>query len=395
MIRELGRRILLGRSWLSLVTMLIGAVVAQAAGSAPNLAARERFIAIDNACGWPQMVQLPSGHLACMVWPYPTHSLTEGSAEVWRSVDKGRNWSRAGTPVPYEPTKNRMNHAVGLTSKGELLVLVSGWDHRQPIGWVQDPGDKRSVREINQGAQTLKPVPAVSSDEGLTWRQAPAIVDPEKPERNCTPFGRILPLPDGRLGVMLYSDEVAFFTSADDGRTWQKQGVLSRDNRRNETTWIRLANGDLYAASRSTEDRLLHGFRSKDLGKTWTFERELTLPMQHPADLTALPDGRILLGYGVRNDGRWGIEMRFGTPTAETWSPPMQLVDLEGSTDQPDEPTPARDGGYPTTVVLPDGMLVTAYYSRGVPAHQRYHVGVVRWRLPATAAPSFISQPKP
>jgi hypothetical protein len=62
---------------------------------------------------------------------------------------------------------------------------------------------------------------------------------------------------------------------------------------RGETTWIRLANGDLFAASRTTEAKdnymLLQGLRSKDNGATWTFEHDLTLTRQHPADLTALP----------------------------------------------------------------------------------------------------------
>ena len=47
-------------------------------------------------------------------------------------------------------------------------------------------------------------------------------------------------------------------------------------------------------------------------------------------------------------------------------------VNLEGTT----------DGGYPSTVQLPDGSLVTAYYSNGVTQHRRYHMGVVRWELP-------------
>jgi hypothetical protein len=56
------------------------------------------------------------------------------------------------------------------------------------------------------------------------------------------------------------------------------------------------------------------------------------------------------------------------------------LVDLEGSGEfqYPGAPT---DGGYPSTVLLADGTFVTAYYCRGIPAHQRYHMGVVRWRL--------------
>ena len=54
-------------------------------------------------------------------------------------------------------------------------------------------------------------------------------------------------------------------------------------------------------------------------------------------------------------------------------------MDLKGVPD----PTGAsrQDGGYPSTVELPDGTLVTAYYSNGIAQHRRYHMGVLRWRL--------------
>ncbi len=55
-------------------------------------------------------------------------------------------------------------------------------------------------------------------------------------------------------------------------------------------------------------------------------------------------------------------------------------MDLEGSAESQYEGAPT-DGGYPSTILAADGTYVTAYYARGVPAHQRYHMGIVRWRL--------------
>jgi len=74
--------------------------------------------------------------------------------------------------------------------------------------------------------------------------------------------------------------------------------------------------------------------------------------MQVPGDLMRLPDGRILLTYGVRNEGFWSICVRFADATARTWSPAMCLVDLDGSTEEPRSLDPLRDGGYPSTVAL-------------------------------------------
>jgi len=91
----------------------------------------------------------------------------------------------------------------------------------------------------------------------------------------------------------------------------------------------------------------------------------------------------VLLTFGVRNQHTYSIQFRIGDATARNWSDPLTLVDLEGATPTPDAANPPRDGGYPSTVVLDDGTLVTAYYSRGMPSHLRYHMGVVRWRLDA------------
>ena len=35
---------------------------------------------------------------------------------------------------------------------------------------------------------------------------------------------------------------------------------------------------------------------------------------------------------------------------------------------------------WPNLTLMPDGTIVTAYYCERIPLHQRYHMGVVRWR---------------
>src|SRR5690348_4365357 len=75
----------------------------------PRLGLYERFVAIDEACGWPQLTLLPDGTLGCLIWPHPLHGFTEGAAECWTSRDAGRTWHQAGVPVPFAPTQNRMN----------------------------------------------------------------------------------------------------------------------------------------------------------------------------------------------------------------------------------------------------------------------------------------------
>jgi len=37
------------------------------------------------------------------------------------------------------------------------------------------------------------------------------------------------------------------------------------------------------------------------------------------------------------------------------------------------------DGGYPSSVQLPDGQVLTAYYARAIADHDRYHLSVATW----------------
>lgn len=363
----------------------------------PRLAFYERFVAIDNVSGWPRLTLLPDGNLACLIWPHPVHGYTEGAVESWHSTDGGRLWHKRGVPVPHAPTTNRMNAAGGLTAAGDYIALIGGWDRRlHPAGWEPDPLLPPPPQGYfnKTGARSIDPVPAVSTDGGFTWRQF-AAVSPLPPGRtSLIPFGRIAPVEGRTLGVMMYqrledaTDPLDrrrsfFFVSEDDGATWHKRGQLPPGTNPSEATWLRLENGDLYAAVRMVyHDQHLAAFRSTDGGRTWITEGNLTLPNQNPADFTRLADGRILLTYGTRNEGDWAIYTRLADPDVHYWSAPLRLVDLEGSTNEPHRENPRRDGGYPSTVLLDDGTLVTVYYTRGVPAHQRYHVGVVRWALP-------------
>jgi hypothetical protein len=249
--------------------------------------------------------------------------------------------------------------------------------------------------DAREGAVTLTPAAAFSSDSGATWHPFPPLDLPKRPGgRGLVPYGRIARLADGADGVCLYGDGVYFYASLDGGATWTRRGTVVTGNSHNETNWVQLNNGELFAAARTYGDIRLDGYRSTDGGRTWRAERPLTLARQHPADLLKLSDGRVLLSYASRNSGLYAIWVQMADPEARAWSAPLLLVDLEGSSEFQRTPVPSSDGGYPSTVQLADGTFVTAYYSRGVPAHQRYHVGIVRWRLKENGLP-ILRGPSP
>lgn len=372
-------------------------VAAHGAPPAPSpFSFYERFIAIDAVCAWPNLQALPNGELAALIWPHDGHGRSAGAVESWISTDHGVKWRKAGVPVPVTGGEARINHAAGVVD-GNLVAVVGGFDNRPPYeeGMRFWPGEKVAAALGN--SRSLPPAAAVSRDSGRTWAQHfnPGFGRGPYSEYHLIPYGRIARLPDGAMGVMLYGDAVFFYVSQDGGKSWSRRGIVSPPNpdskraRRgfhNEATWIVLESGDLFAAARSFPDENafgnqdLDGFRSTDGGVTWKKEQTLTLPNQIPADLMRIPDGRLLLTYSSRNPGSRAIWLRFGSPDARLWSQPYLLVDLEGSTES-QHPAARPDGGYPSTVLAADGTYVTAYYSRGIPTHQRYHMGVVRWRL--------------
>lgn len=330
----------------------------------PPIKILSAHVAIEGVCAWPNLTLLPDGAITAVIYNRPTHLTAEGEVECWASVDDGTTWAKRGTPAPHEPKTARANVAVGLAHNGDLVALVSGW------GYAPSFRNRR-----------LPPWVCRSSDQGRTWsvdKSRAAVFFPQgadyddRGQRMIKPFGDILTLPGGRLAASFYHDYGAVWIhfSNDDGRTWPEAAVLSADHR-GETAILRLRSDRWLAAARiergpdaKTPPLGLELFVSENEGRTWTQQGPLTAPNQHPAHLQRLKDGRILLTFGMRDIGAIGV--RVSDDEGRTWRPTATLLSLGRG-----------DLGYPSTVELADGALVTAYYY----SRPAYHMGVVRWRL--------------
>ncbi len=139
----------------------------------------------------------------------------------------------------------------------------------------------------------------------------------------------------------------------------------------NECAPLHLGNGRWIAVIRTHSPANMHLLRSTDDGATWIDTGSITRPSEHPAHLLRLADGRVLLTYGNRINGQRGVDARFSSDEGATWTPAVRLIDL-----------PEVDLGYPSSVQLADGKIVTAYYAAKGPGHDGYHMGVVIWSLP-------------
>jgi hypothetical protein len=325
----------------------------------------ERYIALDNKGLWPNLTLLPNGDLVAAVFNQPNHGKSEGDVEVWGSVDEGVTWTLRGTPTKHEPETNRMNVATGVTHNGDLLVLAGGWGGKDFREWK------------------LPIVVSRSADGGRNWVRTFDLNMPDD-VGFLIPFGDIVQLRGRTLAASFYGRSPAIkarfpnthyvLFSEDDGLTWG-DGVRISDGDYNETTLHVLNDGRMLAAARTGPGELgarVDLFLSEDEGRTWVEKGPVTLPRHIPADLIQLQDGRVLLSYGIRETGHHGIGVRVSNDGGETWGAPHTVVELEGTS----------DGGYPSTVQLANGRLVTAYYSNGIEQHSRYHMGVVRWTIP-------------
>lgn len=328
--------------------------------------AGERYVAIDNVCAWPNLTLLADGSIAAAIYNQPVHGRWYGDVECWVSTDGGRLWARRSVPARGEPPGNRMNVAAGRTAAGTYVVLASGWSP------VLEPGDESHSTPPEDGV--LRALVCRSDDHGHQWTWDGTFVLPDESAPAPVPFGDVVEGDAGLLAASAYHRHrpgrrlAYFYVSTDGGASWRPRARIGADDC-SETAVLHLGSGEWLAACRTLRDAHLRLFRSRDDGLTWRDEGPLTLPRQHPAHLLRLADGRILLVYGMRNQGLYGIGARLSPDDGATWGPPRLLVGLDDAT----------DGGYPSSVQMPDGTIVTAYYANRIACHRRYHMGVLRW----------------
>jgi hypothetical protein len=214
-----------------------------------------------------------------------------------------------------------------------------------------------------------------STDGGLSW-SAPGstLVN--------SPHGPIQ-LSDGRLlyaGKELWSGQHrnGVCESRDDGRTW---------------TWLAsmpVRPGDLAAeyhelhAVETGKNRVIAHLRnhnksndgetlqteSEDGGRTWSIPHPIGV-WGLPSFLLRLRSGDLLMTYGYRRPP-FGIQARLSADAGRSWSEPL-TISADGA---------SGDLGYPSTVELEDGFLLTAWYEalKGAP---RAVLRQARWRLSA------------
>jgi Neuraminidase (sialidase) len=172
-------------------------------------------------------------------------------------------------------------------------------------------------------------------------------------------------LSDGRLfyvGRQLWRSPelVGACESTDDGQTWHWLGEIPTAagddaDHYHELHAVEAADGRIIAVIRNhnaaTQGEVLQT-ESADGGKTWAAPHR-TGVWGYPSHLVRLKDNRLLMTSGHRRVP-WGNQASVSEDNGRTWSSPL-VISGDGV---------GRDLGYPSSVELDDGTLLTVWYEQ-------------------------------
>jgi Neuraminidase (sialidase) len=289
----------------------------------------------DRYIGWPTIAKAPNGDLLVVFsGDRDTHTSADGKTQMMRSADGGKTWDGPVT-INDTPLDDR-DAGIIQTKNGTMLV-----------SWFTNRGD-----DAWQGHWTIR-----SSDNGYTW---------ETPVRTAvtTPHGPIQ-LGDGRLLFVgqrpheSHGDDydVGVQASDDDGRSWQTiatfpvpAGVpmLTYD----ECHVVECTSGKLLILFRDCyNEHYIRQAQSVDGGFTWSVPQ--VTPIQGlPPHVIRLHNDWLVVVYGKRWEP-YGEFACISKDEGQTWQVEDE-IQLSSA--------PNRDLGYPASVQLDDGSILTVYY---------------------------------
>lgn len=299
---------------------------------------------------FPVAIPLKNGDVLAVIRGGAPHIGVKGRLDLIRSTDKGKTWSAPWTAIDEQ--YDDRNPAMGQLKDGTIILayaILSGYDES---GLRLKGG--RSDR-VFDGVYLI-----FSKDNGKTWSKPvrdPAIYNFYANKGHISPYGKIIQLPNGHVLMAVYfeffdarGNQSYIFRSKDGGKTWGEPVLLGEHF--NETGIVALKDGRLLAAMRSEKGGHIAITESTDQGKTWSKPNQITADSEHPADLIQLRDGRVLMVFGERNAPR-GVHAMV-SPDGRTWDKSKHIVLSDSA--------PNGDCGYPSSVEVGKGKVVTLYY---------------------------------
>ena len=317
--------------------------------------------------GWPTVKRLRNGRLALGASGYRMeHICPFGKAVLSFSEDEGKTWT---IPAPIIDTVLD-DRDTGLCPFGESGLIITSFNNTREMqrGWIDGHINRRTEEEKTyvlgylslisdeQEQAALGSTYKVSYDNGVTF--GPLQISPV-----TSPHGPI-ELKDGRVlwvGTQFYSQEG--HSKVDAYEMDLKGGMVKigsiesveLDGKRYdfcEPYTVELSDGTLICHMRTNYFSTFQSI-STDGGHTWSKAEKLWEDLLGaPVHLMELANGDILGTYGFRNEP-YGICAMLSKDKGQSWDIQNHIYINPISADL----------GYPCTVELKDGSLLTVFYA--------------------------------
>lgn len=334
--------------------------------------------------GWPSVCRLKNGDIiAVFSGDRSYHICPWGKVQMVRSTDDGESWS-APTTIANTVLDDRDAGIVQMPDGEVIVTWFTSVAYRSPKLLKLCPEFGRHDEKIDKtaAAAALGDFLIRSLDNGRTWSK------PEKLSNYAqTPHGPVL-LRDGSLleiGRTSRPDGrtiISVSRSKDAGRTWEvlcpeipdMNGENNGPSMFHEPHVAELMDGTLVGLVRyHGPDNCMRVTFSRDGGHKWT-PMAKTPMVGFPPHLLVLHDGRLLNVYGRRIEQfGFGEFACISEDGGETW-------DVENEISL--APSHCGDLGYPASVLLPDGTILTVFYQQecDIPK-QRPCLMATKWRV--------------
>lgn len=310
------------------------------------------------------------------------------------SEDGGETWSR---PVIINDSWLDDRDA-GICSLGGDKLIMSYFNNEKEIYLDQLPRIEREAEKYSKSmalafVDEYNRMPdefynygsftRVSFDGGKTWEKAnrAPVSSPHGPKLKKD--GKLIWMGVAFVGEFGDSRDVTVVESADLGKTWKRLATIEvpddmvvHGNSGDELEFcepdiVELDDGTLLGCIRSQgkSDNHLEMCltMSTDGGNTWTKAVNMHA-CGAPPHFLKLRDGRVVLTYTSR-EGTYGIKAIVSEDGGKTWSKDEIISNA-----------PNADLGYPSSVELDDGTLVTVYY-KIVPPATKTAICYTKWRV--------------
>jgi photosystem II stability/assembly factor-like uncharacterized protein len=330
------------------------------------------------------LIKLKNGDILMMAREATEHFANDGDVIMLRSKDGGKTWGQKQVISAIKDLDEREGCGIQLKD-GTIVVGVFYNDLYKPDGTYD--WENRLKKTADPGNRYLGAHIITSKDNGYTWSKANFIDTKGMPFNNLEgPTDAPIEMPDGSIimGVIGYAlngdnanHAAVMLRSTDKGKTWKYLSTMASDPGGKlggfvEPGIVRTKTGRIIAGLRNgAPEGAIWMTYSDDNGKTWAPVWKTDM-IGHPVDLIQLKDGRIMATYGIR-EGRHttpgGIRACFSRDNGKTWDISTEVQIRNDFYNW--------DVGYPESLQLPDGKVMTAYYFN---LFGKYYIGASFWK---------------